>query len=86
MQIGDFAKLCNTRISVLRYYDRVGVLKPAYTDMLTGFRYYSEKQRHSFAKILALKEAGFSLPIIKTMLESDDCEDVILSFFKTTYI
>lgn len=82
MQIGDFAKLCNTKISVLRHYDRVGVLKPAYTDMLTGFRYYSEKQRHSFAKILALKEAGFSLPIIKTMLESDDCEDVILSFFE----
>lgn len=82
MQIGDFAKLCNTKISVLRHYDRVGLLKPAYTDMLTGYRYYSENQKHSFVKIMALKEAGFSLPIIKTMLESDNCEDKILSFFE----
>lgn len=82
MQIGDFAKLCNTKISVLRHYDRVGLLKPAYTDMLTGYRYYSEKQKHSFKKISVLKEAGFSLPIIKKMLEFDNCEDKILSFFE----
>lgn len=82
MQIGDFAKLCNTKISVLRHYDRIGLLKPAYTDMLTGYRFYSKSQKHSFVKISALKKAGFSLPIIKTMLESDNCEDKILSFFE----
>lgn len=30
MRIGEFAKACNMPISVLRYYDSYGLLKPVY--------------------------------------------------------
>lgn len=30
MKIGEFAKACNVPVSVLRYYDSYGLLKPVY--------------------------------------------------------
>lgn len=44
MKIGEFAKACNMPISMLRYYDSYGLLKPIYIDGFTGYRYYSESQ------------------------------------------
>ena len=44
MKIGDFAKACNTNISVLRHYDKIGLLKPIYIDRFTEYRYYDESQ------------------------------------------
>ena len=38
MQIGEFAKICNTRISVLRHYDKLGLLTPSRIDPATGYR------------------------------------------------
>lgn len=68
MQIGEFADMCNTEISVLRYYDKTGLLEPAYTDRFTGYRYYSSEQAEQFRKIVLLKGAGFSLSEIKSVL------------------
>ena len=69
MQIGEFAELCNTEISVLRYYDKTGLLEPEYTDRFTGYRYYSAEQTSQFEKIVLLKELGFSLSEIKSVLK-----------------
>ncbi len=68
MQIGEFAKICGTKISVLRHYDKEGLLEPDYVDRFTGYRYYSAEQIPIFLRITALKKAGFSLPEIKQML------------------
>lgn len=68
MQIGEFAKLCNTKISVLRYYDKEGLLLPDYIDRFTSYRYYSKNQMETFVKISALKKAHFSLSEIKEIL------------------
>ena len=57
MQIGEFAKICDTRISVLRHYDKEGLLVPDYVDHFTGYRYYSEEQKQLFVRITALKKA-----------------------------
>ena len=38
MKIGEFAKLCGTRVSLLRHYDKIGLLSPAFTDVVTGYR------------------------------------------------
>lgn len=72
MQIGEFAKLCGTRISVLRHYDKCGLLTPVHTDSLTGYRYYSPAQARLFRQISLLKEAGFSLSEIRMLLEGGD--------------
>lgn len=44
LSIGDVSKLKNVSIKSLRYYDRIGVLKPEYTDPQTHYRYYSSNQ------------------------------------------
>lgn len=72
MKIGEFAKACNTKISVLRHYDEQGVLKPLYTDRFTEYRYYDISQRAVFERITALKNVGFTLGEIRAMLSCDD--------------
>lgn len=42
--ISEFAGLRNININSLRYYERIGLLKPAYIDPDTHYRYYSAKQ------------------------------------------
>ncbi len=39
MKIGEFAKACGVPISVLRFCDGEGLLKPAYIDRFTGYQY-----------------------------------------------
>lgn len=80
MKIGEFAKACKTRISVLRHYDELGLLRPCYVDRFTEYRYYDESQIAVFAQIQSLKAAGFSLSEIKLLLYSRN-EEVILQMF-----
>lgn len=68
MKIGEFAEICKTRISVLRHYDEVGLMKPDFIDRFTGYRHYSADQIEEFTKITALKKAGFTLEEIRDIL------------------
>ncbi len=82
MKIGEFAKMCGTKISVLRHYDREKLLEPQYTDKFSGYRYYSSEQILTFYRINALKKAGFSLQEIKEIIserKSNKEIDVIFS-------
>lgn len=80
MKIGEFAKVCDTRISVLRHYDKEKLLIPVYIDRFTGYRYYSQEQIPVFFRITALKQAGFSLSEIREMIArvNDDTEIIEL--------
>ena len=82
MQIGEFARICDTKITVLRHYDKEGLLEPDYVDTLTGYRYYSDAQIPIFFRITALKKAGFSLAEIKNILASCDHNDTLLVLFE----
>ncbi len=81
MQIGEFALLCNTKISVLRHYDKEGLLKPDYIDDMTGYRYYSEEQVADFLTIGILKEAGFSLAQIRSIIRGNVEKDELRYVF-----
>ena len=72
MKIGDFAKACGTKISFLRHYDKLGLLKPLYIDRFTEYRYYDSSQIAVFERISELKAVGFSLAQIHSMLYSGD--------------
>jgi DNA-binding transcriptional MerR regulator len=61
----------------LQYYDEIGLLKPAYTDPQTGYRYYSAKQLPRLNRILALKDLGLSLDHIAAMLQGDVSDEAI---------
>ena len=53
-KIGDFSKLSRVSVKTLRYYDELGLLKPAHVDHFTGYRFYSADQLPQLNRILAL--------------------------------
>lgn len=44
LSIGEVSKITGVHISSLRYYDKIGVLKPAYINADTNYRYYTYPQ------------------------------------------
>ncbi len=69
LKIGEFAWLSQVTVETLRYYDRIGLLKPAHLDQFTGYRYYSLAQLARLNRILALKDLGLPLEKIMQILE-----------------
>lgn len=72
MTIKGFAQLCQCSAQTLRYYDQVGLLKPARVDEWSGYRYYDEKQAVVFVKIKNLQAADFTIEEIKALLTQPD--------------
>lgn len=75
-KIGDFSKLSNISIRMLRYYEKMELLLPEQVDEDSGFRYYSARQLERAGQIQRLKALGFSLAVIGKILSSDDMEDL----------
>ena len=71
LKIGDFSKLAQVSVKTLRYYGQLGLLKPAWIDRFTSYRYYTLDQLPRLNRILALKDLGFSLEQIRRMLRDD---------------
>lgn len=71
LKIGEFSKIAQVSIKTLRYYDQMGLLKPAHIDRYNGYRYYSIEQLVSLNRILALRDLDFSLDQIAELLKLD---------------
>ena len=80
-RIGEFSKIAQVSGSQLRYYDEIGLLKPAKIDEWTGYRYYSAEQLPELNRILALKELGLTLDQIQRMLDDDVSVDELRGMF-----
>ena len=74
LTIRKFAALCRCSTDKLRYYDRIGLLKPAMTDSMNNYRYYSSRQLADYARIRDLQAAGFSIKEIKKLLAGSEDE------------
>ena len=74
LTVGNFAILCACGPRTLRYYDRVGLLKPAQVDEWTGYRYYEESQVLDYQKIRSLQSAGFTIGEIRKLLSAPEGE------------
>ncbi|MBQ8210847.1 MAG: MerR family transcriptional regulator [Clostridia bacterium] len=81
MKIGEFAKICGTKISVLRHYDKEKLLIPEHTDVFSGYRYYSSEQILTYHRITALKKAGFTLHEIKELISYSLTNEEITAMF-----
>ncbi|MFD0715745.1 MerR family transcriptional regulator [Paenibacillus sp. GCM10027626] len=68
--IGELSKKTNISIRALRYYDEIGLLKPAKVAD-SGYRYYSSNEINTLRHITALKELGLSLSSIKEILSAE---------------
>lgn len=76
-KIGEFSKLTQVSIRMLRYYDETGLLKPAQIDKFTGYRLYSVDQIPLLHKIIFLRDSGFQVSEIVTIL-SNGSKDFIV--------
>ncbi len=72
MKINHFSKLSNTSVRMLRHYEKVGLLNVSRSLENNNYRNYSAKDLQQVAQIKTLQEVGFSLSIIKEMLEKKD--------------
>lgn len=68
LRIGEFSKLSNITVRMLRHYDKLGLLVPQSVDGASGYRYYTAGQLKMAGKIQRLKELGFSLAVVKEMV------------------
>lgn len=82
LKIGEFARLGQVSVQALRYYDNLGLLKPADVDTFSGYRYYTLEQLPRLIRILALKDMGFSLEqvghLLAENLENDELRRMLL--------
>jgi DNA-binding transcriptional MerR regulator len=81
-KIGEFSRLSRVSVRMLRHYDQLGLLTPSQTDPFTGYRYYSAEQLPRLNRIIALRELGFSLEQIASMLEDDLSTEQLLGMLK----
>jgi DNA-binding transcriptional MerR regulator len=70
-KIGDFSKLGQVSVRMLRHYDQLGLLKPVHIDKFTSYRYYTAGQFAQLNRILFFKDLGFSLQQIKDLLSNN---------------
>ena len=80
LKIGDFSRLSNTSVRMLRHYDEVNLLKPVMIDPNTGYRYYDIYQLDVISQISRYKELGISLIGIREILESKGDLDFIKKY------
>jgi DNA-binding transcriptional MerR regulator len=56
---------------MLRHYDAIGLLKPAFVDQVTGYRTYEARQLSRLNRIVALKGLGFTLQQVRSILDDE---------------
>lgn len=69
--IGALARASGLTTSALRFYDDSGLLVPARTDAVTGYRYYTAAQRESAALIRRLRAIDMPLDTVAAVLSGD---------------
>jgi DNA-binding transcriptional MerR regulator len=67
--IGDFANLGRVSVRMLRHYDAIGLLRPARVDPSSGYRYYTAAQLSVLNRVLALKDLGFTLQQVQSIVD-----------------
>lgn len=71
MSIGKVSKLKNVSIKSLRYYDQIGILKPAFVNTETNYRYYTEGQLYLLDAITVCIKLGIPLKDLNNYVEKD---------------
>ncbi|MDO4275173.1 MAG: MerR family transcriptional regulator [Eubacteriales bacterium] len=74
--IGEVSKLFHISIGILRHYDKIGLLKPEYTDADTGYRYYSTRQFECLNTIRYLRALDMPLEEISLFLNNRDLDSI----------
>lgn len=77
LKIGEFSKLSHITVKALRFYEKEGILLPAYTDECTGYRYYETDQLGDAAKVKSYRQLDLSIYEIKVILSGADARTIL---------
>jgi DNA-binding transcriptional MerR regulator len=77
MPIGRFARRCRLSVKQLRHYDELGLLRPAWVDPGSGYRYYRAEQAGEALSIGLLRSLDVPLPAIGQVLAGRDVVAVL---------
>lgn len=69
-KIGEFSKITQVSVRMLRYYDEQKLLTPCVIDASSGYRLYKASQIEELNRIILLRDLGFQVKEMKKMLES----------------
>lgn len=70
LSIGELAKRTSVATSALRYYDELGLVRPAARE--SGQRRYAETAVTAVGVVLFLREVGFTLAEIGSLVAADE--------------
>lgn len=76
--IGEFSKMGKTTVKTLHHYDRIGLLKPAAVDGVTGYRLYTTQQLAELHRIQALRQAGLSVDEVTAIVRGADPQPILV--------
>ena len=68
MRIGELSRRSGFSIDTLRYYDRIGLIRPSRRNPISRFREYGEDALDPLVLVKSAKVAGLSLPQIRKVL------------------
>lgn len=80
LRIGEFSKLAKISIKALRYYDKIGLLKPAMIDGDTQYRYYTPEQLETVRLITLYKEAQLPNEMILKLISRKGDRRTLLEY------
>lgn len=69
IKIGDFAAMAGTNLRTLRYYEEIGLLRPA-SRSTGGFRFYRPEDLNRLRMVASLQRLGLELAQIRTLMDS----------------
>lgn len=75
-QIGEVAKLFHLSVSILRHYEKIGLVQPEYKDPDTGYRYYSSRQFECLNTIRYLRALDMPLEEITEFVKNRNIEQI----------
>lgn len=71
-KIGEFSRITQVSIRMLRYYDEQKLLVPCFIDESNGYRLYSAEQIDQLNRIVLLRDMGFNVKEMRDILKSWD--------------
>lgn len=80
LTIGELAKTNSVSVKALRYYEKIGILKPAYINPHNGYRYYTPKQSLIVSFIITFLELNIPLKNFTNYIHDDTLDTDKLLF------